>query len=157
MKSKRGRVNILNKFNQDPKQSDFLSNFQKVMLHRLILNQLGKYNKENVEYVVRSTINRVAATINTKIDGGFLLTCNVEPELYLKIQDTAKKITGNYIPMDELIHLLLTYFCHVYSDTLPKNKLPYKHVNKGSRLKKLIAFQHRFGKYYHNSVRSFQD
>jgi hypothetical protein len=157
MNSKRGRKPKLDKFNKDPKTSEFIANYNRFLLHRLNLNHSDKYNPENIDLIIRSILNLPSNAINSKIAGGFLLSCNIEPELYLKIQETAKRITGDYIAMDDLIHTLLTYFCHVYQDRLPKNELPYKHVFKGRRFKNLIAFQHRFGKYYHNKVRRFME
>lgn len=151
---KRGRVPVVDRFNQDPLRSKFIEEFQEIMLHRLHLNHINRYHPDNIELIVKSVVNRPAKTVNTKIKNGFLLSCRVPPELYLIIQDTCKKITGNYMAMDELIHLLLTYFVHVYSGKLPKNELPYNHVNKGRRLSKLVLFQSRFGKYYKNIVRN---
>ena len=157
MKGKRGRLPILDKFNQDPKSSDFIKNFQQIMIQRLNLNHTNRYSKTNVERIVQSIVNRSARTINTQIKDDFLLTCKVEPELYINIQETAKKITGDYIAMDELIYLLLTYFCNVYKSNLPKNELPYKHVNKGRSKNKLLLFQNRFEKYYSNIVHNFME
>lgn len=157
MNAKRGRKPTLDKFNVDPKTSEFVANFQEFMIHRLSLNHTDQYHPENIDLLIRSITKLSPKNFNAKIAGGFLLSCNIEPELYVKIQDTAKRITGDYIAMDELIHTLLTYFVHVYRDKLPKNELPYKHEFKGRRLKKLIAFQHRFKKYYPNKVRRFMD
>ena len=114
------RISNTERFNKDPKTSDFLNKFQKIMIQRLDLNHINKYHKDNIEQIMKSTINQKYSAINTKIDGGFTLSCNVEPELYIEIQDVAKKITGDYMSMDELIHLLLTYFVHTYRNYLPK-------------------------------------
>ena len=155
IKPLKGKVSIINKFNKDPRKSNFLNEFQEIMLQRLNLNHIQKYHKDNIKKIIRTTINKPENYFNTNIKNGFLLTCNVEPELYLKIQDTAKKITGDYLPMDELIHLLLTYFCHVYEKDLPKNQLPYKHTFKNKSFTNLLLFQKRFSKFYKNKVRSF--
>ena len=156
MIKKRGRRSILNKFNADPKSSDFIKNFQEIMIQRINLDHTNQFSKRNVERIVQSTINRSAKTINTDTKD-FLLTCKVEPELYITIQETAKKITGDYIAMDELIYLLLTYFCDVYKGRLPKNELPYKHVNKGRSRKHLLLFQKKFEKYYSHIVNNFME
>jgi len=157
MPLKRGRTTTLERFNQSPEISNFLKEFQEVMSYRLILNQINKYHPDNIDLIVRAILNRPPKTINTKIAGGFLLTCRIEPEMYLLIQETCKKITGNLLPMDELIHLLLSYFIYIYSGKLPKNELPYNHVYKGRRLNQLIKFQNQFNKYYSNTVRSFME
>ena len=154
-KTLKGKVSIIDKFNKNTEESNFLNEFQEIMLQRLNLNYIDKYHKKNIERIIKTTINQPGNYFNTNIKNGFLLTCNVEPELYLKIQDTAKKITGNYLPMDELIHLLLTYFCHVYEKNPPKKDLPYKHIFKGKSLTNLHLFQKQFSKFYKNKVRSF--
>ena len=127
------------------------------MTERLLLNHMNKFHPDNVKRIVRKIGKRPSKSFNTKITDGFLLSCRIEPELYLKIQDAVKKVTGKYIPMDELIHHLLTYFCYVYGLEEPINILPYQHVHKGKSRHKLNKFERRFGKYYKNSVRSFKD
>jgi hypothetical protein len=153
----RGRTSKLDRFNKDPQRSNFIKEFQEIMIQRLNLNYIDKYHKKNIAQIVRSTVNRPLNTINTRIKGGFTLSCNVEPELYIQIQETAKKITGDYVPIDELIHLLLTYFCDTYKGSLPKNQLPYKHVFKGRSFSKLLLFQKQFFPYYSNIVRNFME
>ena len=152
-----GRVSLINRFNKDPKYSDFPSKFQNIMIQRLNLNYIDKYHKKNIDKIVRSVTNNPSNTINTKIANGFLLTCNVEPELYINIQETAKKITGDFLPIDELIYLLLSYFCFTYNKDLPEKELPYKHVLKGKSRSKLFRFQKRFEKFYGNIVRDFTE
>jgi hypothetical protein len=153
----KGKASPLYKFNKSPQDSKFLSEFQEVMIERLHLNHIGHYHKDNVKDIIWSILQRPTSTMNTKITGGFTLTCNVEPELYIQLQDTAKRITGEYIPMDELIHMLLTYFVYVYANGLPKKILPYKQVHKGRRRKRLLEFQKQFKQFYGNTVRSFNE
>ena len=154
--SLKGNVKVINRFNKDPKTTVFFNEFQEIMIQRLSLNYMDMYHKDNIEKIIRFTLNKPANTINTKIRNGLLLSCNIEPELYIKIQETVKKLTGNYTAMDELIHFLLTYFCYIYSKGYaPKKELPYKQINKGKRFQKLLTFQKRFKKYYPNTVRNF--
>lgn len=153
----KGKVNAINRFNKDPHKLKFFENFQEIIIQRLNLNYINKYNKKNVNRIIRSITGKPKGYINTDIKKGFLLTCNVEPEIYIQIQETAKKVTGDFLPMDELIYHLLTYFCYIYKDKNPKNILPYKHRYKGKSLSKLIKFQNRFTNYYKNSVSNFME
>lgn len=156
MKNTNGKIKSIDRFNRDS-NSDFYSKFQEIMIQRMHLNYTGKYHPDNVDRIVRNVINRPSKAINTKIGEGFRLSCVVEPELYLMVQDTLKKINGNYGPIDELIHLLLTYFCYIYNDKKPKKLLPFKHILKGKSRLKMVKFQKQFGGFYKNTVKSFNE
>lgn len=152
----KGKVSRINRFNKDPNVSDFLSNFQEIMIQRLNLNHIGKYHKDNVDRIVRSVLKHSSTTkINTSIKNGFLTTCTIDPEIYIGVQETIHKLTGDYYPMDEIIHLLLTYFINTYQGRLPKQQLPFNHKYPGKKFKTLEAFQKRFKKYYKNTVSNF--
>ena len=151
IKNKSKKTKKIDRFNRSNK-SNFFNNFQNIMTERLNLNYIDKYNEENIEMILKNNGGYAKGRVNTKISNGFLLSCNIEPELYLKIQETIKKLTGNYSPMDELIRNLLTYFCYIYSGPLPKNQLPYKHKYKGKRFSKILTFQKYFREHYTNIV-----
>jgi hypothetical protein len=85
-----------------------------------------------------------------------LLSTEVEPEVYILAQETAKKITGNYIPMEQLLHLLLVTFIKTYEKE-PFKTTPFIQVHKGARFKALQKFQAKFSKHYNNLVRSWAD
>ncbi len=148
------KAKIIDRFNQT--DTPFLDNFQEVMLERLNLNYDGLATKNRCKQLVRNILNRSDKYLNTKTKDGFLLSCNVEPEIYIMAQETCKKTNNSVMAMDELIHLLLTCFILTYRND-PKPILPFKHVRKGIRFNNLRKFQNTFSKYYHNSVRSFKD
>lgn len=152
----KGKRKKEDRFNCDPDQTVFLQDFQKIMTERLILNHERKYHPKNIAKIIRQEANRPANSINTKIKNGFFLSLNIEPELYLKIQWTFKKLTGKLIPMDELIFFLLTYFVHTYSRE-PKKQLPFNQVYKGRSKVKLLKFNSRFRKYYKNIPSNIKD
>lgn len=146
----KGIVKTIDRFNRNPKESNFYSIFQEILTERLILNYMGNYHEDNIKQIVRRIGKRPNISINTKIKNGFLLSCRVEPELYLKVQDTIKKLTGDYSAMDDLIHNLLAYFCYIYANKKPKFKLPYHKIREGKMAKNLKKFENIFGRYYKN-------
>lgn len=156
-KINRGRYSNYGKFNLDPTEFKFIEKFQRIMIRRLDLNRTNCYSKSNIGRIVLNELPQGgrAKSINTSIKGGFNVRVNLEPELYILIQETAMKITGNYMPMNSLIHLLLTYFCDTYKGDEPKQHLPFNQTRKNKRYLRLLRFQSRFKKYYKNCVRSF--
>jgi hypothetical protein len=149
MKSK-----IIDRFNQT--DTSFLNDFQEVMLERLNLNYDGLATKYRCNKLVRNILKRPASCLNISTKEGFLLSCNIEPEIYLLAQEACIKTNNSVMPMDELIHLLLTCFILTYRKD-PKPTMPFKHVRKGVRFNNLRKFQNTFSKYYQNSVGSFKD
>lgn len=145
---------FIDRFNQT--DTPFLNNFQEVMLEKLNLNYDGLATKNRCKQLVRNILNRPDKYLNMKTKDGFLLSCSVEPEIYIMAQETCKKTNNSVMPMDELIHLLLTCFILTYRND-PKPILPFKHVRKGMKFNNLRKFQNTFSKYYHNSVGSFKD
>jgi hypothetical protein len=152
-KTSMGRKSKLDRFNRDPEKTNFFDDFQNVMIERLSLNRMGMYHPDNVDQIIKDITGKPPISINASISGGFLLSCSIEPEMYIIIQDIMKKLTGKYTSMDELIHLLLSYFVFTYRD-LPKakNVFPFKRVKPGRALKKLHRFHYLFRKYYSNTV-----
>jgi hypothetical protein len=149
MKSK-----LIDRFNQG--DTLFLNNFQEVMLERINLNYDGLATKYRCKQLIRNILNRSDKYLNIKTKDGFLLSCNVEPEIYLLAQETCKKINNSVMPMDELLHMLLVCFILTYRKNIHPI-IPFKHVRKGARLNNLRKFQNTFSKYYRNSVVSFKE
>lgn len=145
---------FIDRFNQS--NTPFLEDFQDVMIERINLNYDRSYTKSKMNKLIRNILNRPPNCLNTKIQDGFLLSCKVEPEIYLLAQEACKKINNSVIPMDELIHTLLVCFILSYQKT-PKPIMPFKHTRKGARFGRLRKFQNTFSKYYHTTVRSFND
>ena len=147
------RIKSIDRFNQT--STSFLNDFQEVMIERMNLNYDGIATKYRYTKLVRKILNRPEKCLNIKTKDGFLLSCNVEPEIYLLAQETCKKINNSVMPMDELLHMLLVCFILTYRKH-PVPVLPFKHVHKGASLNNLHKFQNTFSKYYHNSIRSFK-
>lgn len=148
------RAKFIDRFNQT--DTPFLNDFQEVMLERLNLNYDGLATKYRCNKLVRRILNRPGNCLNIKTKDGFLLSCNIEPEIYILAQETCKKINNSVMPMDELLHMLLTCFILTYRKN-PEPALPFKHTRKGLRFNNLRKFQNTFSKNYHNSVSSFKD
>jgi hypothetical protein len=148
------KMKFIDRFNQA--HTTFLNDFQEVMLERLNLNYDQLYTKARTDKLVRNILNRPSTCLNTKIKEGFLLSCNVEPEIYLLIQETCKKTNNSVMAIDELLHSLLVCFILSYREN-PKPILPFRHTRKGARFNNLHKFQKTFSKYYPNTVRSLKD
>lgn len=152
----KGKLNSQSKFNTPIESSPFLKNFQALLLEKLIMIKDGTYSKA----AMRDAIARVATKgndINMNIDP-IRITCDLEPEVYWWVQETAKKVTGEVIPMDRLVYLLLTYFVSCYANKrVPKKLQPFMRVNPSQRLDKLSKFKLRFGRYFKNHVERFPE
>ena len=146
------RQKLINRFNADPDKYPFIKQFQEIMIGKLT----GDLTKSDIRKLITSKFKRPLSSINTDLENLLLLTTHVEPEIYILAQETAKKVTGNYIAMDELLHLLLTTFIQTYKQE-PFKKLPFSHIRKGARFKALQKFQSRFSSYYPNYVSSWED
>jgi hypothetical protein len=148
------KVKSIDRFNQT--DTTFLNNFQELMLERLNLNYDKLYTKAKADKLIRNLLKRPPETISTKIRDGFLLSCNIEPEIYLLAQEVCKKINYSVMPMNELIHMLLVCFIMSYQKEINPTS-PFKHRYKGLRFNNLRKFQNTFHRYYHNTVKSFND
>jgi len=146
------RKKTIDRFNDDPDKLPFIKDFQNIMMNKLCRMLTNK----DIKTLLKSQCNRPMSSINTNPKNLLLLTVEAEPEIYIMAQDTAKKVTGNYIPMDQLLHLLLTCFIKTYQQEPFKNT-PFKHVRKGARFKTLRKFQGQFSQHYCNHVRSFNE
>jgi len=143
---------IINRFNEDPNKLPFIKDFQNIMINKL--SQILT-NKE-IKTLIKAQCNRPISSINTDPKNLLLLTVDVEPEIYILAQETAKKVTGDYLPMEQLLHLLLTCFIETYRQE-PFKTIPFKHIRKGARFNTLRKFQSRFSQYYSNHVESFKE
>lgn len=141
------RYNLYNRFNKSKK---FLELYQRIMIPRIFLNYDKKYSKKEANKIVTNIGKTKFSDFNTNIKGGLLLSCNVEAEFYLKLQELLNDITGEYQLMDEFIVYLLHWFYWFYAN--PNNKkAPYIPLTKRKiNLKK--RFNKRFKKYYKNII-----
>lgn len=146
------RKKTINRFNQNSDQSPFIKDFQKIMINKLSQILTNKEIKSFVDAECSNTLS----SLNTSTKNLLLLTTEVEPQIYLLAQETAKKLTGDYISMEQLLHLLLTCFIETYRQE-PFKKIPFKHVRKGARFNTLQKFQSRFSQFYNTHVESFNE
>lgn len=154
-----GKRIAIHRFNKPTDESNYLYDFQKVMLERLILSEIGKYNKINVKRIIKRLTDRNVNQLDTDIANGLLLACNVNAEFYILLQELIYNITGDYMPMDDFIQLLLTWFYVKYTKELKGrecNDLPFNRIYKGRSLINQIRFKKRFSKHFKNHVVSFQ-
>ena len=153
----RGKLSNRSKFNTPPEASPFLRNFQELLLTKMIMIKEGTYSKMAMDQAIVQLTGQKARDINMSIDP-IQITCDLEPALYLRIQETAKKITGDVVPMDELVRLLLTYFVVCYGGGYVLKKFqPFIRTNPSQRLDRLSKFKIRFGKYFKNHVPVFPE
>ena len=87
--------------------------------------------------------------MNTDISGGFLLSTTIEADFYILLQEQVKELTGRYIPMNELLNLLLTWFYQFYSkNNKYKVYAPLINVKKEQKIYK--SFKKQFSPFYKN-------
>jgi hypothetical protein len=128
------------------------------MKHRLNLNHEGRYSKKNVDAIIRKLFNQPKNSMDASIKNGLQFVCDIEPEFYIILQDTVKKITGKRMPMNELTHTLLAWFVKTYRNTnMPERTLPFEQIHPGKRHKKLAMFQRKFRCHYTNRFVSIKE
>ena len=148
--SQQERYNIINRFNRSP---EFLEDFQTIMIERLLLNREEQYHPDNVKDILqnnkRQRFKRNSKDMNTDITGGLLLSTVVEADFYILLQEKVKELTGRYIPMNELLNLLLTWFYQLYSkNNKYKFVAPLINVKKERKIYK--QFKKQFSPFYKN-------
>ena len=142
------RTKTINKFNQDPDKYPYIRQFQEIMIAKLTRDLTSKELKTLINYKFK----RPVGSIKVNPEKLIILTTEVEPEIYILVQETAKKVTGDYLPMEQLLHLLLTTFIKAYEKE-PFKFLPFKHIRKGARFKTLRKFQDQFSQHYPNCIK----
>jgi hypothetical protein len=145
------RKSTANRFNQDPNKGPFINQFQEIMIAKLT----GDLTKKEIKTLIESKFMRPLDSISVNPKNLLLLSTEVEPEIYILAQETAKKVTGDYIPMGQLLHLLLITFIHTYRHE-PFKKIPFVHARKGARFKALRSFQARLANEFNGYVRSWE-
>ena len=142
------------RFNKNPDDSDFLEHYQKVMIERLLLNRNKKYHKINVDRIITRVSDRKPKHFDTSVTRGVFLSSNVETDFYVLLQELLFEMTGDYYPMDEFIHLLLTWFYHKYRGDINGSKniknLPFTRLGISHRNNNVNKFNKRFSKFYKN-------
>lgn len=152
----KGKIKSISKFNTPIEVSPFLRNFQYLLLEKMIMIKAGTYSKVAMDKAIMK-IFQYPTHIKMDIDP-ILVSCQLEPDLYFEIQETIKKLTGDVMPMDELIYMLLTYMVRCYGGKYQLKKFqPFMRVNPSGRLKKLAQFKLRMRKYFKNHVPIFPE
>jgi hypothetical protein len=146
------RQKLINRFNQDPDRFPFTEQFQELMIGKLT----GDLKRKDIRRLYKGKFKRAVDSIKVNHKDLLLLSTEVEPEIYILAQETAKKVTGKYISMEELLHLLLITFIKTYEKE-PFKKIPFTHAHKGARFKALQRFDAKFSRYYGNIVKSWVD
>lgn len=146
------RTKTINRFNQDPDRYPFIKQFQELMIGKLT----GDLKRKDIRDLYTGKFKRAVDSIKVNPKDLLLLSTEVEPEVYILAQETAKKVTGNYLPMEQLLHLLLVTFIKTYEKE-PFKITPFIQVRKGARFQALQKFQAKFSKHYGNLVRSWAD
>jgi hypothetical protein len=150
------RRSLIDRFNQPMDESNFLSIFQIAMSEKLMLEECGEFDKEKFRRFLWKKINRLDDCIDLKVKP-ILLSCKIGPNFYLDIQETAKRIFGEYIAMDELIIFLLDYFTRNYSEENSGKEVPlFVRKYPGKSRSNLNSFHSKFSKFYKNHVVSFR-
>jgi len=146
------RPKQINRFNQDPDRFPFLEQFQELMIGKLT----GDLKRKDIKKLFKSKYRRAVDSIKVNPKELLLLSTEVEPEVYILAQETAKKVTGKLMPMEELLHLLLLTFIKTYEKE-PFKLTPFVHTHQGKRFKYLQRFQAKFSPHYANIVHSWDD
>jgi hypothetical protein len=140
----------LNKLNTPLKNNNYLNNFKHLLENKLIDIKNGDFSEKRFKKQANKLTGERLKSKDIPVD--FLeIYCQIDPEFYLKIQNTIIQITGNMIEMDRLIKLLLYHFVYIYNVDDPPSNIPVfiKH-NTSKRLDNLRKFHNRFSKYYKN-------
>ena len=142
----------INRFNTPLEESKYLDTYQKMLIEKLILNKQKRFCYKNINRIIKNILNR-NADVNLSIKGGLLLSCKIEAEEFVMLQETNKKLFGKYVPIDEVLQLLISWYIYYYH---PNNKnkklLPMMERKNTTRYTKLNKFENKFKKYYHNII-----
>jgi len=146
------RTKTINRFNQDPDRFPFIEQFQELMIGKLT----GDLKRRDIRKLYKGKFKRTVDSIRLNHKDLLLLSTEVEPEIYILTQETAKKVTGKYVSVEELLHLLLITFIKTYEKE-PFKLIPFSHARKGARFGPLQQFQAKFSQYYCNTVKSWKN
>ena len=146
---KKEKHDFINRFNKDTDKSSFLENFQKLMLERLILNREKSYHPENLQILLNKDKN--LKSINLSISDGFILSTTIEADFYILLQEKIHDLTGRYMPMDEFLNLLMTWFYQYYTKN-EKNRIkePLVKIKRNNNKQLVSKFNNVFSAYYEN-------
>jgi hypothetical protein len=146
----------INKFNISSEESDFLRIFQIAMSEKLMLMECGEFDREEFQRFLYRKLHRDDSKLSLKVKP-LLLSCKVDPDFYLDIQEAAKEMFGECVPMNELISFLLDYFARNYGGGNQLRAVPlFVRKYRGKSKTNLNRLQTKFGPYFKNHVVSFR-
>lgn len=150
------RQSPINRFNIPSEESDFLRMFQIAMSEKLMLMECGEFDREKFQRFLYRKLHRDDRKLGLKIKP-LLLSCKVDPNFYLDIQEAAMEMFGEYVPMNELISFLLDYFAKNYGEGNQLGAVPlFVRKYRGRSKFNLNRLQAKFGPYFKNHVVSFR-
>lgn len=151
----------INRFNKSLSESNFLNDFQRLMIERLILSKKHKYSTKNLHQLILKHSKNRSNTIDLSIKNGLLLTYKIEADFYIMIQELLKEMFGKYQPMDQIIHILMSWFFITYKDwkniNMPKVVGPFIRKNNIVQRSKMYKFKKQFSKFQKNTIESWRD
>jgi len=148
----RGRLKTKSRFNTPIKKSPFLEDFQEILLHRIFLTKKHVFTYKKLEQFIKDVLGKNPASLKFRFDK-IPIYLDLGIEEYWQIQETAKKVTGSVMPMDELIKILLGYFVRCYSGKyVRKNYQPFMVRRPSKRGENLKKFKIKFGVYFKNHL-----
>jgi hypothetical protein len=149
------RQSPISRFNIPSEESDFLRIFQIAMSEKIMLMECGEFDREEFQRFLYRKLHRDDSKLNLKIKP-ILLSCKVDPDFYLDIQEAAMEMFGEYVPMNELITFLLDYFARNYGGENQLREMPlFVRKYRGRSKFNLNRLQAKFGPYFKNHVVSF--
>jgi len=150
------RQSPINRFNIPSEESDFLRIFQIAMSEKMMLMECGEFDRDKFQKFLYRKLHRDDKKIGLKVKP-LLLSCKVDPNFYLDIQEAAKEMFGECVPMNELISFLLDYFARNYGREDQSEAMPLFVRKYWGRSKiNLNRLQAKFGPYFKNHVVSFR-
>jgi hypothetical protein len=150
------RQSPINRFNIPSEESDFLRIFQIAMSEKMMLMECGEFDRDKFQKFLYRKLHRDDKKIGLKVKP-LLLSCKVDPNFYLDIQEAAKEMFGECVPMNELISFLLDYFARNYGREDQSEAMPLFVRKYWGRSKiNLNRLQAKFGPYFKNHIVSFR-
>lgn len=126
------------------------------MSEKMMLMECGEFDRDKFQKFLYRKLHRDDKKIGLKVKP-LLLSCKVDPNFYLDIQEAAKEMFGECVPMNELISFLLDYFARNYGREDQSEAMPLFVRKYWGRSKiNLNRLQAKFGPYFKNHVVSFR-
>lgn len=140
----------LERLNTPLAKSNYLPNLYNILNEALNLMEKGEYDQEKFasKFPGKQYLKRTDLTKQLKI------FCQIEPDIWFRLQTIMVKYTGHVWPMDIWVDFIMGWFICTYhemnkEDLSPPIKLRNK---KPKRFKLLYKFNKTFSMYYKNMM-----